>query len=583
LEPSKTDLAKSYDHARLLTLAAVIVLALIFLLLAMFKLNGNVDVLALRLGMSQDLVLLPVFVGAALLTPKLNNSSEEPRWPQLGWRAIVLVIAATVIVGVEGHYWVFQNYDLSRDEQMATFDQAIYGGRRLLWPIAADWRAFVDALNTRFVMVIGDREFWASGYSPINAAFRALVGTIADPALASPLMVAVGAFSIWKIAKLIWPDSRDTSALAVVFLLTSSQVVITSMTAFAMSMHLGLNLLWLWLFLIDRPLARAGVLAVGFLATGIHQPLFHPLFVLPFLLLFVGRKQWQTLLIYLIGYAFIALFWSAWPVWLAAQGSDAPAVADCGRDCLVGTHIGRFFTMATALDLNHIWLTTANLLRFLCWQHPLLVPLSLFGAISCWRADPFVRCLALGFALPVVLIAILLPWQGHGWGYRYLHPVLGNAVLLACFGWRRLAQGGLSMRQPFVITTAAALILLPIHAAMAARLVLPSAQIHSELMAIDADVVIVDTELSPFGSDVVFNSPDLSQRPKLLLADLTQPESVAILCRNSTIAFVDAPKLSSLNRFYGWPEPTVSTPQFRRLYEIARQSNCRTTAVQTIR
>jgi hypothetical protein len=35
---------------------------------------------------------------------------------------------------------------------------------------------------------------------------------------------------------------------------------------------------------------------------------------------------------------------------------------------------------------------------------------------------------------------ILLPYQGHGWGYRYLHGLIGSLSLLAGYGWIALSE-----------------------------------------------------------------------------------------------------------------------------------------------
>ena len=50
-----------------------------------------------------------------------------------------------------------------------------------------------------------------------------------------------------------------------------------------MSAHLAFNLIWLWCFLRGDRKGDAGAIIAGFIATGLHQLLFHPLFVAPFL------------------------------------------------------------------------------------------------------------------------------------------------------------------------------------------------------------------------------------------------------------------------------------------------------------
>jgi hypothetical protein len=57
-----------------------------------------------------------------------------------------------------------------------------------------------------------------------------------------------------------------------------------------------------------------------------------------------------------------------------------------------------------------------NLLRFVAWQHLLLVPLVVAGVRAARRGDGMVAALAAGPALMIVITCVLLPYQGHGWG-----------------------------------------------------------------------------------------------------------------------------------------------------------------------
>ena len=567
-------LGTPYDRARTVTLALIVGLTCLVVALP-FVPGRIVEGLALHLALKQDLPLVPIFLVAALLRPNPRTISL-PRAPQDTRLALLLTIVVILLAGWLGHYLVFQGYDLSRDEQMAVFDQEIFAHRRLLWPIPLEWRHLADALNRRFMLPIGNNEFWVSGYLPVHSGFRAILSTIGIAVLASPLMMALAAGSLWAIARKLWPDSNQTVLLSLLLLVTSSQALITSMTAFSMSMHLGLNLLWLALFVADRRQTHLLAILVAFFATGIHQPLFHPLFVLPFLLLLLEQRRWRLLAFYVGFYAVIGLFWLAWPIWIASHGVAPPTVINCANpNCSGGIgFLERLIGALNAFSLRHVWLTAANLLRFVCWQHPLLMPLALFGAVSCWRSEPLVKALALSFILPVIAMAILLPWQGHGYGYRYVHPALGSAILLACYGFRRAEASGLALQRPIIITTALAVTLLPLHAWMAWRVAAPFAQVRNELAAVPADVVIVDTERVPFGQDVVFNRFDLSNRPKLLIADLVRPDDLGDLCKRWRIAFFDAPRLAPIAILFGTRVPSTPSPRARELRGAANKLHC---------
>jgi hypothetical protein len=69
-------------------------------------------------------------------------------------------------------------------------------------------------------------------------------------------------------------------------------------------------MLWLWLFLRGGWLGHGGAVLVGLFACGLHQLIFHPLFVAPFILqLFLDRRL-RVALFYTVSYAAICLFWT---------------------------------------------------------------------------------------------------------------------------------------------------------------------------------------------------------------------------------------------------------------------------------
>ena len=64
------------------------------------------------------------------------------------------------------------------------------------------------------------------------------------------------------------------------------------------------------------------------------------------------------------------------------------------------------------------------------------------AGLSRRSATPILSQCAWGIVLTVVAFALVLPSQGIGWGYRYLHGFIGNAVLLAVGGWVHLTEAG---------------------------------------------------------------------------------------------------------------------------------------------
>lgn len=533
---------------------------------------GN-DGMARFLLLRQDMVIALIAVTAMALAwlPMRHIALLK-----LSPRTVAIATAAIVPLGCWlGARLVFERFDFSRDEQMVTFDATIFAGGHLFAVIPAQLRGMAESFNQTFILPIGQHEAWVSAYLPTNAAIRALFLRLGDATLAAPLLVAVGALALWRIAARLWPTSPASQIVALLLYAGSSQIWITGMTAYAMSAHLGLNLLWLWLFLENRRWTHGAAIVVGFVATGLHQPLFHPLFVLPFLAWLLAEKKWRLLLVYVATYAAIGLFWLGWPLWISAHGAMPAAATNAVSG--VG-YVERFRHAVAGLHLWGVGLMAANLVRFVAWQHLLLVPLAAYGIRRCWNVDPVARALAMGLILPVAILLILLPYQGHGWGYRYLHGVIGNACLLGGYGWRKLEERGRAPVAAFAGATLASIALLvPIHAVMAHDIVAPFAAAAARRDAVAARIVIVDDLAAPFAQDLVLNRPDFSNRPWVLLGRQVAPSRIAGYCRAGPIAFLGAAQLGGLASAFDEPAP-VTTPAYAALEDAARSAGCRIVA-----
>jgi len=465
----------------------------------------------------QDLwFALPVILVPALLLTTHEAAGPARRLEFFASpRALCLVAMGLVTACWLGHHFVYLGYNLSRDEQMADFDAYIFAHGKFFWPLPRFWQAHAQALNQLFMVAIGDHEAWASAYLPVNAAMRAVMSLLGAASLTSPVMTALGAASLWRVAGRLWPDCPSARGVALILYAGSAQVIVNGMTAYAMSGHLALNLVWLDLFLLNRRRSHLGALVIGFLATGLHQPLFHPLFVLPFLELIASQKRWRTLALYLVGYLFIGAFWFAWPKWISAHGIGHIAPLDPATP----DYFRRFVLNVHPINLEAVWLTTLNILRFFTWQHLLLLPLLAIGIRATWNRDPFARAVAKSLLLPLAVLLIILPYQGHGWGYRYMHGVIGNGCLLACYGWVALQSQGLSLRRALAWTTAATfLVVMPIRFSMVHHMVRNFAGVSRAIGKSTARFVIVDDMAAQYVLDGVVNLPDLSNRPIELVA-----------------------------------------------------------------
>ena len=465
-----------------------------------------------KLLVQQDAWLLEIY----LIITVLLFVSLRPMLRELNFNYyhVVLITIALMAFCYFGHYLLLLGYDLSRDEQMANFDATIFSQGRLVWPLSPDWQGYASALNLEFMLPVGQPTAWVSAYLPMHAALRALTGRIADTALTGPLLTAGSLLLIWNISKRVWPKDQEAPVVAILLLLGSGQFVITGMTAYAMPAHLFFNLLWLRLFLANRPLPDAFAVLVGFVATGLHQPLFHPLFVAPFLLIPMLERQWGRLVAFTIGYGIICLFWLSWPIYIHNLVAGAASVTPPA-----GTDYFSRLLQTFSVTLANPTLTAANLLRFCTWQHLFLLPLMAIG-LRAVRKNRFAGVVVLSFFLPICVMAIILPFQGIGFGFRYLHGVLGNAVLIAVFGWEELAGLREELRAAVLRATAfSLLILIPIQAWMAHARYAPFAEANNKINKSGTDYFLIKAIDGPLTQDLVLNRPNLSNRPIRLGAE----------------------------------------------------------------
>jgi hypothetical protein len=492
----------------------------------------------------QDVPVLAACLAFWLVVPwtaqkfgwRLPEVSVSPKLAAFG------VAAGAAAVALIGSLLVYRGYALSMDEFMATFDARIFQHGQLAAPVAERWRPFVDALQPIFRLKVPGNQFWTSTYLPGSAAVRGIFSSLSVPEATNAAWIAIAVLSLFSVARRLWPDRPDAAVVAIIILATSSQVLITAMTPYAMTAHLALNLAWLALFLRKTYLADAAAGAVALLACGLHQVIFHPLFAAPFLLQLWLNREWRRASYYTVAYLGFGLFWAAyWDIALQVNGVSPEASANVGGGFL----IERVRELLAAFNVGGIGLMAKNLTRFVAWQNPVGVALAIFGVSSAVRSNETLRALVAGFVLTIAAMFILLPFQGHGWGYRYLHGLLGSVSLVAANGWTRLASvqpasDAAPSKALFGIASAfSLLLLLPWHAYQVTRWVAPYAEATRWINAAAADIVFVDARGLWYGNDLVRNDPFLLTSPKVLALGSLNEDQVAALCQRYRVVVFD--------------------------------------------
>lgn len=429
----------------------------------------------------------------------------------------MVLAAALLLVALlwAGTYVVMFDYPLTRDEHMVLFDGASYAAGKMAEPRPAEWAGFATALVPDFLIETEGSVLLVSLHLPGNAAARAVFAKIADPALFSPLMVAAGLVVLWDIAERLFPDHPQVR--------------------------------WLALFLKDRWWSHGCAMVVGVLAMGLHQFVFHPLFAAPFVLWLLVQRRWALVLAYGAAYGAGLMLWLAWPTMVVQWGGvTIPVVSE--QATLGGVIETRILPKITRIDPRTLELMADNLVRLLAWNAIFLLPFLLALGPALRRREPIVLALAGGVVLTLAAVAILLPYQGHGWGYRYIHGLIGSLVLLAGFGYRELARRESDHTEgaAAVMLAASALVMVPAALLSAHRFVEPHARLHGIVTAQQTDFVIVDDLAYPAIIDEVRNRADLSNRPLVFSRYHLGDDRIGVLCSRGSVAVVGAQAIAEV-------------------------------------
>lgn len=424
--------------------------------------------------------------------------------------AIFFAIAVLLLCRL-GSRFLMHDFDFSMDEFNPTFQSRIYAENRLEGALPPRWKPFGFALSPLFVIYHRGPGTWIQSYLPVYAAFRSIFVRTGVEHWTNPAMAACSILLIFGVGRRLWPNEPQKWGLAVLFLGLSSQFLLMSTTGYAYPSHLCLNLLWLWLFFHeDSRIAWLIAPWVGFLALGLHNPLPHALFVIPFLatLLRRGRVRWLTY--FAVVYGFSCLFWFEWlkRLWGVASSGE------------VATALFRF------PGNSEFFLQSMYATIIFTWQSPILALGSLLFLTSPSRRDPRLLCLAGGVALTLLVYSLYPDHQGHGWGYRYVYAVLANLMLIGVEGVDVLkrakpALAGLLLPLSFVISVA---FQVPIRAFQAERMISPFAEAVARIEAMRGSVVLVGEDVSWFARDLVRNDPFLRNDPKVLHQEQLTPK-----------------------------------------------------------
>jgi hypothetical protein len=435
-----------------------------------------------------------------------------------GVRAVLLVSLVVFSTCLIGTFVIFHNFPLSMDEYMADFQARIFAAGRIKAVIPFEWQRYGWALAPTFTTYNAHDHTWTSAYLPVYALLRTPFQILGVACILNPLLAASSIIALAGICRNLWPGNLARMWIAVIILATSSQFLITSMTAYSMPAHLFLNLLWLYFYTAKTRTASLLVPWVGFFAMGLHQPHVHLLFVAPFFIRLITEKNLRKVSYWGIVYGVGGLFWIWW-------------MAMC-RNGLLAPGLPKAATYFGIPQLVQVITQLADLDLFLSWQ-PFVLLLLIYLFLSDWsKTSPFVRDLAWGALLTILFHFFFLIDQGHGWGHRYCHSVLGNFALMSVVGFYRMIDllGTRTANALMCVSILVALFIqLPARFWQAGSFVRPFYQSATLLASRPEETVILEPNLFWYYLDLVRNDPLFRIKPVIVDANRLTAADVDLL------------------------------------------------------
>jgi hypothetical protein len=455
-------------------------------------------------------------------------------------RICVAIALIAFVIAAIGAQTVFHNYLLTADENLADFQAKIFLNGKIQAQLPLKWINAAYNIRSTYIDYFPATHSWNANYLPVYAAMRAAFQSIGLPSLLNPILAAVTIFALYCTTRNIWPESKTNALVAIGLLGSSSQFLLMSMTAYAMPAHLALNTIWLWLY--SRPDRRVFYLApfVGVLAVGLHQPIVHALFVLPFVARLVWQRRWRPVLIFGAIYIAGCVGWYVWKMYF--QPPPVP-----GDD-------GSIFRLANP---RMAVIQPMNLLLIIGWASLATPLLTLLGLRRVSKAPPIVQDAMLSCILTFGFYYFFYLDQAHGWGYRYFHGVLACFVIVAVAGFNRLSVlVGLGRALTFVVSgiTMSILIQLPLRCIQVEKFVRPYARTAAVLHAMPTDMVALRPHDAWYAADLIRNDPFLEQRPVIVSLYGLTPAAASALEKNGSVRIVTRDDLTRLGMFTARPE-----------------------------
>jgi|GEM_PF-2233838 len=442
------------------------------------------------------------------------------------WKYKWVFAGIVALVCVIGSLNVYRMASISGDEYANVTQTRIFarGSMTGRWPSWMASRMAPAELANRILVADDGSGRVITSYQPvfalISAPFeRAGMRFLVNPLIAGAVIALTGACA-WQLLATDW-----IAGLAMMMMAGSVSVEGFGMAGFATNFVLLMHLAFAWFFIrgLRRDsrvsMAMAGV--AGAMAMHTANQMSHLLLAVPAFVVLLGARRWRDALWLAVPYVpFVVVFTFGWTDFVQGLSHSHRQEVSPG----LAPSLTELSWLAQHLRIptfRQVLQDVMSILRFFQWAVP-----GLAGLLILWfrnrgqsasSDDPrdhaatslFLTVSASALACATVFYFFFPLNQGHGWGYRYLQPFLGFAVLSGLVFVRAAGPTSRVVTWLLLSSFMSVAILLPLRISQISGFVAERLALLPCLPEDTAQVCFVDTTRIYWGPDLIQNDPFL--------------------------------------------------------------------------
>ncbi|RYX85481.1 hypothetical protein EON83_05815 [bacterium] len=448
----------------------------------------------------------------------------------LAWidRSILGISIASFVVFGLGAILFYHRYSLSMDEFSIVYQSKVFAAGKLDGQVSSNLidRLVAPQFIIEFFGIDRARGLITAVYWPGTSLLMTPFTLLGVPWLLNPFISAITVYCLHRATREA-TGSPTVASWATLFLIASPVFAVSAASYYAMPSHMLANILYFWVLFRANTLRESGqhhrhlvFLAgvIGGFALVLHNPIPHTAFCAPWLVWIVLRRRDWILPIF-VGYLVFALpLGVGWFLHLKTLDAQMPQLENS-----ILARLPQIFVLPSS-DLLTIRLLA--IFKVMAWAVPGMLVL-VFGAWSRRQTPLWLRLLKASFATLFIAYFFISYPQGHGWGYRFIHPAWFILPLLAAFalnhqvgeGEENVTRPHASRRQFFAAAIGLSLcILLPTQIWQVNRFITWYLGQIPNPPSDRKSILFIDPRVGYYSSDFVQNDPFLRDKAWKLIA-----------------------------------------------------------------